>query len=94
MLLMAAIATTLFLGGYHLPFVDILNGTGFWVNFLQVCVFLAKAYFLIFLMIWMRWTFPRVRFDQLMNFCWKFLIPVSMINLAVTAVALKFGELF
>jgi NADH-quinone oxidoreductase subunit H len=93
MLLMAAIATTLFLGGYHLPFVDILNGSGFIINFLQVCVFLAKAYFLIFLMIWMRWTFPRVRFDQLMNFCWKFLIPVSMINLAVTAIVLKLGEL-
>ncbi len=46
-------------------------------------------------MIWIRWTFPRVRFDQLLNFCWKVLIPISMANLAVTALWLKspvYGE--
>jgi NADH-quinone oxidoreductase subunit H len=92
MLLMASIATTLFLGGYHLPFVT-LSGSGFFIELMQVCIFLLKTYGLIFIMIWIRWTFPRVRFDQLMNFCWKFLIPVSMINLAITAIVLKLGEL-
>lgn len=83
MVLVAAIATTLFLGGWHgpVPFFDIPYTGLIW--------FLAKVYGLLVLMIWIRWTFPRVRFDQLLNFCWKILVPVSMANLAVTALWLK-----
>jgi NADH-quinone oxidoreductase subunit H len=82
MFLVAAVATTLFLGGWHGPLFLDLPYTGlFW--------FLLKSYGLLVLMIWIRWTFPRVRFDQLLNFCWKVLIPVSMANLAVTAIWLK-----
>lgn len=91
MLLMAAMATALFLGGYHLPFVTI-KADGVLLEFIRVLIFLAKVYGLIFVMIWMRWTFPRVRFDQLLNFCWKILIPISMANLAFTAVAMKVLE--
>ena len=91
MLLMASMATALFLGGYHLPFITI-KADGVALEILRVLIFLGKVYFLIFLMIWMRWTFPRVRFDQLLNFCWKILIPLSMFNLALTAVALKAWE--
>lgn len=82
MVLVAAIATTLFLGGWHaLPFVAIPYTGAIW--------FLAKVYGLLVLMIWIRWTFPRVRFDQLLNFCWKVLVPLSMANLAITALWLK-----
>lgn len=81
MILMAAIATTLFLGGWHGPFIDI--------PYMGLLWFLLKTYGMIIVMIWIRWTFPRVRFDQLLNFCWKVLIPISMANLMVTAVAIK-----
>lgn len=81
MVLVASIATTLFLGGWHGPFFDIPYTGLLW--------FLAKAYGLLVVMIWMRWTFPRTRFDQLLNFCWKVLIPFSLVNLAVTALWLK-----
>ncbi len=84
MILVAAIATTLFLGGWHgpVPFLPDLPYTGaLW--------FLIKVYALLILMVWIRWTFPRVRFDQLLNFCWKVLIPLSMANLAITAIWLK-----
>lgn len=91
MLIMAAVATSLFLGGYNLPFFTLLGDT--WpIELLRVLIFLGKVYGLILVMIWMRWTFPRVRFDQLLNFCWKLLIPVSLANLAVAAVALKVIE--
>jgi NADH-quinone oxidoreductase subunit H len=88
MILVAAIATTLFLGGWHAPFFN-LHLTGLLGNTLGLFWFLVKAYGLLLVIIWMRWTFPRVRFDQLLNFCWKILIPLSLVNLAVTAVVLK-----
>lgn len=90
MLLMASVATALFLGGYHLPFISPM-GDGALLEFFRVLVFLAKVYGLILVMIWMRWTFPRVRFDQLLNFCWKILIPVSLANLVITAIVMKTG---
>ncbi len=77
MLIVAAVATTLFFGGWRGP---LLPG---------VVWFLIKTYALIFCVIWVRWTFPRLRFDQLMNFCWKILIPASLIHLVVYAGILK-----
>jgi NADH-quinone oxidoreductase subunit H len=77
MLIVSAVATTLFLGGYEGP---ILPG---------VVWFFLKTYFLVFLMLWFRWTFPRVRFDQLLNFSWKILMPLSFLNLIATGALLK-----
>lgn len=73
----AAIATTLFLGGWHGP---ILPGI-FW--------FTLKVYGLIFVMMWVRWTFPRLRSDQLMAFAWKILIPFGLLNILLTAGVLQ-----
>jgi NADH-quinone oxidoreductase subunit H len=75
--IVSAIATTLFLGGYQGP---ILPG---------IVWFFVKSYLLVFIILWFRWTFPRVRFDQLLNFSWKILIPVSLLNLLITAGILK-----
>jgi NADH-quinone oxidoreductase subunit H len=51
--------------------------------------FLAKMYLLLFVMIWLRWTYPRVRFDQLLNINWKWLLPLALTNLMVTALFVK-----
>jgi NADH-quinone oxidoreductase subunit H len=86
MVTMSAVATDLYLGGWHglLPFYTPLDpliqeyGLG-WV------AFLAKVAGFLFLYIWMRWTVPRYRYDQLMQFGWKWLFPASVINLIATA---------
>lgn len=83
MFIVSAVATTLFFGGWQGPF-------GFDLHIPGVVWFLLKTYFLIFVIMWVRWTFPRLRFDQLMNFSWKVMIPLSLANLIVTAVVLKF----
>ena len=83
MLIVAAVATTLFFGGWKpLPFLGFLPVPG-------LIWFLAKTYVLIFVVIWVRWTFPRLRFDQLMNFCWKILIPAALLHLIVYAGIIK-----
>jgi NADH-quinone oxidoreductase subunit H len=75
--IICALTTTFFLGGYQGPILP-----GFvW--------FFGKTYLLVFVILWFRWTFPRVRFDQLLNFSWKLLIPVSLLNLIVTGGILK-----
>ncbi|PID77992.1 MAG: NADH-quinone oxidoreductase subunit NuoH [Deltaproteobacteria bacterium] len=82
MFVVSSIATAVFLGGWH----------GFYLPFGEysfVVWFLVKTYILMFLMIWFRWTFPRVRFDQLLNFSWKYLIPFSLVNLLITVVVVK-----
>jgi NADH-quinone oxidoreductase subunit H len=89
MFLVCAIAATLFLGGWHGPAFLTTSSTGFFANVYQILWFLLKVYGLLLVMIWARWTFPRVRFDQLLNFCWTVLIPISMANLVLTALWLK-----
>jgi NADH-quinone oxidoreductase subunit H len=76
MVTVSAVATNLFLGGWHGPFLPEWLG---WIWFL------AKVGFLLFFYIWMRWTLPRYRYDQLMEFGWKWLLPASVLNLLVTA---------
>jgi len=73
MFIVAMVATVLFFGGWSGP---LLPGP-VW--------FFLKTYGIVFAMIWIRWTFPRLRFDQLMSFCWMVLIPLSIVNLLVTA---------
>jgi NADH-quinone oxidoreductase subunit H len=76
MVTVSAVATDLFLGGWHGPFLPVWLG---WIWFL------AKVGALLFFYIWMRWTLPRYRYDQLMEFGWKWLLPASVLNLLVTA---------
>jgi NADH-quinone oxidoreductase subunit H len=83
MVTVSAVATNLFLGGWHGPFLPEWLG---WIWFL------IKLFGLLFFYIWMRWTLPRYRYDQLMEFGWKYLLPAAVINLLVTAfVVLQFG---
>jgi NADH-quinone oxidoreductase subunit H len=77
MVTMAGVATTLYLGGWHGPFPLPAGFEWIW--------FVAKVLVILFVYIWMRWTVPRYRYDQLMGFGWKWLFPASVINLLVTA---------
>jgi NADH-quinone oxidoreductase subunit H len=78
-----SLATVLFLGGWQSP-IGILSG-GLW----GTAWFLAKTYALIFTVIWVRWTFPRTQFYNLLNLSWKILIPVSLFTLMLTGVMMK-----
>ncbi len=84
MVTVSAVATDLFLGGWHGPFPLPAGFEWIW--------FLVKVFALLFFYIWMRWTLPRYRYDQLMEFGWKRLLPIAVLNLLVTAfVVLQFG---
>lgn len=85
--LFAIILTLLFFGGWHLPFVDVSNGMWYGA-LLGHLVFMAKVLFFCVLQIVIRWTLPRFRFDQLMSLGWKGLLPISLINLLITAVVI------
>ncbi|NOY84099.1 NADH-ubiquinone oxidoreductase chain H [hydrothermal vent metagenome] len=79
MILVSCIAVVAFLGGWQAPF-----------SFLEfippIIWFLAKVYFLLFFYIWLRATVPRLRFDQLMAFCWKVMLPLALVNVLVTSI--------
>jgi len=80
----SAVASALFLGGYLVPFN--LGGDGAVGQILQISIFMAKALALYYVVIWIRWTFPRLRVDQLMSVCWKYLTPIAIFNLVGNAV--------
>lgn len=80
--------TTFFFGSYHLPFAGYWLpeiGTT-WKAILDVTVFVTKTLFFCFLFVWIRWTIPRFKFDQVMRLCWKKLLPLAIANFAVLAI--------
>jgi len=81
MFVLCAIASTLFLGGYHLPFLPTE-----WVNIYGPISLITKTVILGFILVAVRWSFPRFREDQLQSLAWKILIPASLLNILVTAV--------
>jgi NADH-quinone oxidoreductase subunit H len=80
MFIIAAIATTVFFGAWLSPF-----GITESIPWLGVFWFLAKAMVLVFLMMWFRWTFPRLRVDQLLTLEWKYLLPINLVNIVIMA---------
>lgn len=96
--IVGALFTTMFLGGYNLPF---MNDSGFtlpggrvielshgWVVLTQLAVFLGKVFLMCVVQIQIRWSLPRFRYDQMLSFAWKMLLPLTLANLSVTAVLL------
>jgi NADH-quinone oxidoreductase subunit H len=88
MITAASLAVTLFLGGWQLGFPVPFEGWLLWI--LQIGAFVAKVGFFMFLFVWVRWTLPRFRYDQLMNIGWKGLLPLSLANLVVAALLVTF----
>jgi NADH-quinone oxidoreductase subunit H len=85
MIVMASLTTTLFLGGFEFPF---------WPSapwFVQLPTFLAKTSLFLFLFLWVRWTLPRFRFDQLMSLGWKVMLPLALANVFVYGALTSFG---
>lgn len=90
MIVSAAIITTLFLGGWQFPYLQNFGLPPMLVSILQVLVFALKVIFMIVFYIWVRWSIPRFRYDQLMNVGWKVLLPLALVNIVVTAIIVTF----
>lgn len=86
------LVTSFFLGGYHLPFAPLWlpELSPLWKGVLDVHVFLGKTLFIAFTYIWIRWTIPRFKYDQLMRLGWSKLLPLSILNFIVIAAVLYF----
>ncbi len=83
MIVMASLTVTLFLGGFSVPYWEEAP----W--YLGVAAFVAKTAFFMFLFLWVRWTLPRFRYDQLMNLGWKVFLPLSLLNILLTGLAVS-----
>lgn len=92
MFISSAMIAALYFGGYNFPMMESVKASVGEIPFALICVmvFLGKILFFIFLFIWVRWTIPRFRFDQLMNLGWKTLIPLSILNVLITGAAILF----
>lgn len=88
MFAVSAIAAVIFFGGYQSPFGYLGNSLGaeWLVPFEQFFWFTAKGLFFVFVQMWLRWTLPRLRVDQLMTVCWKYLIPYAIVNLIIVGI--------
>ena len=94
MFISCALMSALFLGGYNFLGLNYI-GEKFGENIegiLSIIIFLGKIFFLIFVFMWIRWTLPRFRYDQLMHLGWRVLIPLALVNLLVTGAVLLFLE--
>jgi NADH-quinone oxidoreductase subunit H len=83
----SSLMATLFFGGWDVPFtkVDNLGGAPGWMVFLSIAIYLAKVMFFLFFFMWIRWTLPRFRYDQLMSLGWKVMLPMALAYIVVVA---------
>jgi NADH-quinone oxidoreductase subunit H len=89
MVVVSAVAVTLFLGGWYFPYVyQLAGGNNNLYVFLSLVVFVVKMAVLLYVYFWLRWTFPRYRYDQLMDLGWKWMIPAALINIVWTGVTI------
>jgi NADH-quinone oxidoreductase subunit H len=88
MFISAAVISTLYFGGYNMPFIGRLIHDPNWLSIAGTVFFFGKIFFFIFFFMWVRWTIPRFRYDQLMNLGWKVMIPLSIINIFLTGIVM------
>jgi NADH-quinone oxidoreductase subunit H len=84
----SAVMSTLYFGGYNFPFMNDLGLSHNMITILGTVFLFAKITFFIFFFMWIRWTLPRFRYDQLMNLGWKIMIPLAIVNVALTGLVM------
>jgi len=89
MIVASTVITTLYLGGWQFPYLQTFGLPPMVTSILQVLAFCGKVAFLVFFFIWVRWSLPRFRYDQLMNLGWKVMLPLSILNIIVTAIVVS-----
>lgn len=92
MITSSAVITTLFLGGWHLPYTEGLNLSPLILSLLHILTFCAKVMLVLLFFIVIRWTLPRFRYDQLMSLGWKVMLPVSLANVLATGLVLLLNQ--
>ncbi|HET6271957.1 MAG TPA: NADH-quinone oxidoreductase subunit NuoH [Bacteroidota bacterium] len=85
MITSSALIVTLFLGGWQFPYLETFNLPPMWVSIIHILTFMVKVSGMLLFYMWIRWTIPRFRYDQLMNLGWKVMLPLAIVNLFVTA---------
>jgi NADH-quinone oxidoreductase subunit H len=90
MITASALITALYFGGYHIPYIELLEIPQNIMGIINFVAFFGKMVLFLLFMIWVRWTLPRFRYDQLMNLGWKILIPLGLVNIFLTGFALIF----
>jgi NADH-quinone oxidoreductase subunit H len=88
MIVASAIITTLYLGGWHLPYIDLLDLSPMFMSIIGILTFATKVILVLLFMITIRWTIPRFRYDQLMALGWKVMFPMALLNIFVTGLIL------
>lgn len=91
MFISSAVMACVFLGGYNFPGLNLVADP-LLLGILQVLVMFGKIFFFVFVFMWIRWTLPRFRYDQLMQLGWKSMIPLSIINLLITGVVILLNQ--
>ncbi|MCE1166236.1 MAG: NADH-quinone oxidoreductase subunit NuoH [Bacteroidetes bacterium] len=86
----SSVITTLFLGGWQFPYLQTFGLPALAVSIIQILTFCAKVAFMVLFFIWVRWTIPRFRYDQLMKIGWTVMLPLALLNLVATALVLAF----
>jgi len=86
MFVSSALMASLYFGGYNFPFMNDMGLSANMITIIGVVVFFIKILLFIFFFMWVRWTLPRFRYDQLMNLGWKMLIPLAIANIVLTGV--------
>src|ERR1700733_847047 len=90
MFISSAVMATLYFGGYNFPYMHHLGLSENWVTILGVIALFTKIFGFIFFFMWVRWTIPRFRYDQLMDLGWKVLIPLAIANIVITGIVMTF----
>lgn len=88
MIAASAVVTTLYLGGWQFPYLQTFGLSDLWVSIIQILTFITKVSLVLFFFIWVRWTIPRFRYDQLMRVGWKVMLPLSLVNVLGTGIGI------